>query len=241
MKLNHKFRLVPLAEDESAVQKLEADMKSLLTNKSIPDYKKMAVYEGLLRQLQEYKQRLGSAAVEIQSTKSDIIPPYALPEHETRLWTDLPQMRSTSSGEIVLDGHVLQGSSFADNLDHAYGKRFDEPYGYKELVEYVAARGVSSPFKKKQPPGVSRIPRLKIVKNVEQPVVQKTLSQPSTQPTTVSFRPHKQLARPVIPPPVPTVPRVSLKKAPCPRLRPVLSHERNTRGFGKFMCIRKWK
>lgn len=58
MKLNHKFRLIPLDEDESRIQALESDITSLLANKKIPDFKKMAVYENLLLQMQTYKQEM---------------------------------------------------------------------------------------------------------------------------------------------------------------------------------------
>lgn len=63
MKLNRKFRLIPIDEDEARLTNLESDISTLMLDKKIPDYKKMAVFESLVKQLQTLKRLMKDAPV----------------------------------------------------------------------------------------------------------------------------------------------------------------------------------
>lgn len=150
MKLNHKFRLVPFDDNQTRVHELEQNINSLLENKQLPDYKKMALFEALIGQLQTLKQSLEvPPVVQIKEIeRSDIIPNFAMPLNERQIWEKLKELRANEKGEIVLHGRAIPDSKLTENLDFAYGKTKIEPYGYEDIFDYLESKGFHSGFPK---------------------------------------------------------------------------------------------
>ena len=58
MKLNHKFKLVPIDEETKHVASLQEKMTKVATSKTLPDDEKVAIYEDLLARLKNYKESI---------------------------------------------------------------------------------------------------------------------------------------------------------------------------------------
>lgn len=112
MKLNHKFRLVPVDENSLKVDNVESDIDSLLRSKDIPDYKKMAIFESLIRQLQILKQELARPRT-VRVENQPALPTIAFPTEKV----PLSALKVDDLGQIVLNNQLIPALSLTDTID----------------------------------------------------------------------------------------------------------------------------
>lgn len=145
MKHVHKFRLVPVDQAVANVAALEEKMQQVLHDRKLPADARGAIYEDLTAKRQNLKSEIDAEvpAVRVVDTSDDqtLIPKYRLPARAANLWRSIPQLRTNSSNEIVLNGHVLPGTDITRALDFATGKKkagSKPPVGYEYVRELLS-------------------------------------------------------------------------------------------------------
>lgn len=156
MKLNHKFKLIPVDENEARLESLKEDVSKLMSNRKIQPFEKMALFEGLIQQLQRHKKELGEIKPipTVQTPRTDLIPDYKLSTVEKGMWERMPGLRTNDKEEVVIDGQVIPGSNWKSILDYTKGKSKVEPYGYRHVADVLERYGFkhyTTPAKPKPP------------------------------------------------------------------------------------------
>lgn len=146
MKLNHKFRLIPADEETINIDSFESEMKTLRENKKIPDYKKLQLYEDLIARLRNYRDSINKPPVVAIAEKPEIvIPDYKLPKQFEDLWVRFPEIRSTATDELVLNGEVIPNTNINAILDHALLKKKSKkvPNGFTVVDNFLKSHNIN--------------------------------------------------------------------------------------------------
>ena len=136
MRLNHKFKLVPITESDEAsnITSLKARMEEVLKEKNVSDNEKISIFADLLARLRNYNSELDSPpSFQIHTPpRSDIVP--QLPVRSTRLDKIVKTVRGNDANEMVLDGRTIPGTNINDIINYALkrdGAHY--PAGYEEF------------------------------------------------------------------------------------------------------------
>ncbi|CAI4220863.1 unnamed protein product, partial [Auanema sp. JU1783] len=144
MKLNHKFRLVPVDEETLNLNNFEDELKDLRDNNKIPDYKKAELYEDLIARLRNYRESINTPPlVQVATPPSFVVPDYKLPKSFSDLWSRLPEIRTSDKGELVINNTVTPNTNINQLLDYALNKTSQKPNGYEVLDHFLNSKGVN--------------------------------------------------------------------------------------------------
>ena len=209
-------------------------------------------------------------AVEMYNTpRSDIIPTYPQLEEDRTFWEKLPGLRANDTGEVVIDGRTITGSSMRDVLDFVHKGKPAKPYGMDQITDYLESQGMHNilenmkptrkgsenqekEFDKQEPENEEPDQKTPERNYASRRMSRKRLKDsmrriPSTPSVKIArVRRPAVLFTPEFRPPsleIPVTPMRSIKKRkPNPTYFPrSLSRPRPQRGTGKRMYIRLWK
>ena len=162
MKLNHKFKLVPISETDEAtnISDIKTRMESVLTSKHTSDNEKISLYADLLARLRNYNSELDiPPSFKIHTPeRSDLVPQFS-GKKKDKIDKISANVRANNSNEMVIDGRVIPNTNMEEILNYAF-KKSDKPMplGYEEFYTRSSNVGgltppeIPKPKKKKVPP-----------------------------------------------------------------------------------------